>query len=334
MTAPLLLSRNEIDDVRWNETVKNSEQHIIYAYSWYLDVVCEQWMALVWPAAEDYQVIMPLPVKKKWFIEVIQQPLFCQYLGIFSSRDLSKSVVEEFLKSLDRNFRYISTYNFNPSNTANLRPLIRRFNTFRLSENTTFLLSLRSCYENLSAGYSLDRKTNLKRSFKENWSFEKSQDFKPLVEMFQQNHESKIAGGVRKSTYEILSQLLEQISENQSLEIWYAIKDDLLHSGVLIVKSENKAIYLFNAADKIGRKGNARTIMLDKFFQENADSSILFDFESPDVESIASFYRSFGATAANYFGIKKNDLFFPFKQIQNRRLKKMLNTRPTLSEDF
>lgn len=334
MTAPLLLSRNEIDDVLWNELVKNSKQQIIYAYSWYLDVVCDDWKALVWPSANDYQIVMPLPVKRKWLIEVIEQPLFCQYLGIFSLQDLSAVETEIFLKSLAEKFSYISFYQFNPLNTAILRLASPNFSTFRITENTTLGLSLSVPYEEIFSKYSPDKKLNLKRSFSKKWVIKKSEDIIPLIEIFKRNHESKIKGGVRKNAYDILSNLLIQIDKHESATLFYALRNGMIHAGVLIVKSADKAIYLFNSADETGRRGNARTFLLDKFFQDNSGLPILFDFESPEVQSIAQFYQGFGATPLRYLGIRKNTLPFPFRQIQNRRLKVLINTRQAPFEGF
>ncbi|MCF2447497.1 GNAT family N-acetyltransferase [Dyadobacter sp. CY345] len=334
MTAPLLLSRNEIDDVLWNELVKNSQQQIIYAYSWYLDVVCDHWQAFVWPSVEDYQVIMPLPFKRKWLIEVIEQPLFCQYLGIFSLHDLSATVTEKFLKSLANKFSYISSYHFNPLNTAILRLALPNFSAFRIRENTTFWLSLSVSYEDIFAEYSPDRKLNLKRSFAEKWSIKKSEDINPLIELFQRNHESKIQGGVRKSAYKLLSDLLIQINKHESATLFYALRNGSIHAGVLIIKSGDKAIYLFNAADEAGRRGNARTFLLDNFFQYNSGSPIFLDFESPEVRSIAKFYQGFGAKPMRFLEIGKNTLPSPLRQIQNWRIKKLVSTRQAPFEDF
>ena len=334
MTAPLLLSRDEINDIRWNELIDKSRQQIIYGYSWYLDVVSDNWKALIWPSVEDYKVVMPLPVRRKWMVEVVEQPLFCQYLGIFSLDYLSEILTNEFLKALAQNFVYISSYHFNPTNTEILRYSISNSPVFHFTENTTFWLPLSFSYENIFMGYSADRRLNIKRSLLQKWSVRNSRDITPLIELFRRNHESKIGGGVREGAYEILRKLLEEILKFQSAELLYALKEDVIHAGVLIVKSECTAVYLFNASDEVGRKGNARTFLLDEFFKNNSELPLTFDFESPEVTSIAKFYQSFGARPTHYLAIKKNSLPFPFRQIQNWRLNRLLNTTQVPSEDF
>lgn len=80
---PILLSREQIDAQIWDNHIHNSRQGVIYALSWYLDIVCEQWEALVWPSVSDISIAMPLPVRRKFGRPVFVPAMFCEYLGIF-----------------------------------------------------------------------------------------------------------------------------------------------------------------------------------------------------------------------------------------------------------
>jgi len=77
---------------------------------------------------------------------------------------------------------------------------------------------------------------------------------------------------------------------------------------MLLATSNGRAIYLFNAASETGRRGNARTVLLDQYIQAHAGQPIVFDFESPEKPSIAAFYRSFGAREESYFSLRWNRL--------------------------
>ncbi len=35
------LSREELDDVKYNNCIAESKQALLYGYTWYLDIVCE-----------------------------------------------------------------------------------------------------------------------------------------------------------------------------------------------------------------------------------------------------------------------------------------------------
>jgi hypothetical protein len=62
--------------------IARSFNGIVYAYSWYLDIVSPGWDALV---KDDYKSVMPLTWRKKYGIKYLYQPFFTQQLGVFSS---------------------------------------------------------------------------------------------------------------------------------------------------------------------------------------------------------------------------------------------------------
>jgi hypothetical protein len=326
MTPPILLSRAAIDDQRWNRIIDQSGQSVVYGYSWYLDEVCNDWKALVWPSAEDYQIIMPLPVRRKWSIEVIQQPLFCQYLGLFSVLEISEFNLILFLEKVSSSYPYISSYHFHPDLSAILNRVLRQFPKFEIKQNHTYCLSLEDPLSTIRSNYSSDRKMNLKRSEREKWIVEQSNNIIPLITLFKKYHASKIPGGVADVSYSILTALFKNLNLHKAAELFYILKEGKIHAGALFAKTGGKVLYLFNAADETGRAGNARTFLLDYYFQLNTGKPFIFDFESPEKNSVSLFYKSFGARKMPYYSIRKNELPFPWKQIQNWRVSKALNT--------
>jgi hypothetical protein len=334
LTAPLLLSRSEIDDRRWNELIALSEQQVIYGYTAYLDLVCDQWKALVWPSVGEYRIVMPIPIKQKWGKDVVQKPLFCQYLGVFSAEPVHEIQIFQFLEKLSSHYSYISSYHFHPANSPLLKENLRSIPQFLVQENQTYWLSLEDSYSKIKDRYRTDRKVNLKRSLVLNWDLRKCDDPLPLIDLFKKHHAGKIAGGVNRSAYGLLEQLFQTLHSNHKAKLWYATHNGQIHAGAIFVRSGGRVIYLFNAADRFGREGNARTFLLDRYFQENAGKALIFDFESPEVDSIAAFYSSFGAEKVPYYVIRKNDLPFPFRQIQRWRMKSLLKTTRVPSLGF
>jgi hypothetical protein len=324
---PILISRREVDATRWDQSVQQSLQQIVYAYTWYLDLVCDNWVAVVWPSAQSYQVILPLPVRRKYGVSVIQQPLFCQYLGFFYGQTVPDALISEFFSVFTRAFPYISTYNFHPQNFT--PQLLDCAETHGLTINTlyTHQLSLTQPYESIAESYKKDRKTNLRRSRRYGWRVKASEDIIPLIDLFKQNHAQQVSGGVDPKAYELLSAVFDKCRIHAQADLWYAGLDNL-HAGILIVRTGAFAVYLFNAADAVGRKGEARSLMLDRFFAENSGGQITFDFESPAEPNIVSFYKSFNATDVPFLAISRNALPFPFRQIQN--FKKRLAALRTL----
>jgi len=324
---PVLLTRSQINDQRWNELIERSEQRIIYGFSWYLDIVCEDWNALVWPSAADLQIVMPLPVIKKWNHIVVQQPLFCQYLGLFSRTELTAEQTILFLTALSSSFSYISTYSFHPRNYKILQSELPRFAELKFEKNHTNWLSLDQSFEIIQKNYSKNGKLNLKKAEKFNWTLEKSEDILPMINLFKKYHEHKIEHGVTEKAYNLLIVLFKKLQEMKCAEVWYVSIENKIRAGALFVKDGNMGIYLFNASDEVGRKGNGRTYFIDQYLKENKENVVRFDFESPEIESISNFYKNFGGEKIPFFTIQKNELPFPLKQIQHLRKKLLLRTR-------
>ncbi|MCF2487303.1 GNAT family N-acetyltransferase [Dyadobacter sp. CY347] len=327
--TPLLLERTQICDATWNEHIRKSLQCVVYAQTFYLDIVCESWKALIWPTFERPEIVMPIPIRRKWGFTIVYQPIFCQYLGLFSLKPLSGLQLESFIRCISEEFVYISAYHFNPENSIRLSALEASFANLKFTQKHTHWLYLKADYEQLNAGYSKDRRQNLRRSKAFNWEMKKSADIDPLIKLFNENQTARIPGGVDPGAFNRLKALFKALQANQQAEVYYAFYNGQIHAGILIVTFAGRAIYLFNAADQRGRKGNARTFMLDQYFHAHNGKTLIFDFESPEVDSITNFYLSFGSTPVSFYAISRNELWFPLKQFQNWR-KRFFRTRQGL----
>ncbi|TLV02337.1 GNAT family N-acetyltransferase [Dyadobacter luticola] len=317
--VPTLITRSQICDITWNKLIEHSGQAVVYGFTFYLDLVCESWKALIWPENGDYEIVMPIPVRRKLGIELVYQPLFCQYLGIFSKLELTIEQAAAFCRTLSAHFSYISAYHFNPENFQALQKIRYELNACSFTENATYWLNLGSGYEKIFSKYAKDRWANLKKAKNANWEILKSDRIHPLIFLFVQNHARNISGGVDPSAYNRLEGIFEIMKRLKSTDIWYAHRDGIIHAGILVIRYAGRAIFLFNAADEMGRKLNARTWLLDRYFSDCAGTENLFDFESPEVESISGFYQSFGSERTPYLVMSKNRLWLPFRQLQNLR---------------
>ena len=56
------LKNNEIDIEKYDNCIKSSLNSRIYAFSWYLNIVADNWDVLV---LNDYEAVMPLPFLKR-----------------------------------------------------------------------------------------------------------------------------------------------------------------------------------------------------------------------------------------------------------------------------
>ncbi|GAB2776392.1 hypothetical protein GCM10027275_19470 [Rhabdobacter roseus] len=323
MPSPVLLSRSQIDDARWDRAIALSAQRVVYGYAWYLDVVAPDWMALAWPSADDYQVVMPLPLRRKWGLRVVQQPFFCQYLGPFSQVPLTPEMLSAFLAALGRSFSYISSYAFHPAHTPLLHQHRSQLPNYSFRLHHTYWLNLKETYLDLKQKYyHEDRRKNLKRAQKYTWERVEDTTVEPLIGWFRTYHAPGVAGGVSEAAYGTLRQLYGVLQKKNCVRVSYARRAGTYHGGIMVVEEGNQSTYLFNAADATGRQGNARTYLLDRYFEEKAATKRFFDFESPDIDSIAQFYRSFGAEQVPFYSLRRNALPFPLRVLQEWRVRR------------
>lgn len=97
------LEHNEINKAKWDETISVSFNGNIYGFSWYLDIVCSGWSALV---ENDYDRVMPLPVCKKLGMCIVYTPELIENLGVFSATKLNEKIVLAFVKAIPSKFGY------------------------------------------------------------------------------------------------------------------------------------------------------------------------------------------------------------------------------------
>ena len=75
------IKRKDLEVEKYDACIENSLQSRVYAFSWYLDIVADNWDVLV---LDDYKAVMPIPWKKKYFIRYVHPPLWLLELGVFS----------------------------------------------------------------------------------------------------------------------------------------------------------------------------------------------------------------------------------------------------------
>lgn len=298
------LSRSLVNDTAWDACVAASPNRIVYGYSWYLDEVTRapgwKWAGLV-VVGEGMacQAVMPVPLRRKWGRWVVHQPLFCQFLAIYS-REANPDPTP-FFRAMQQRFRYGSLLHcLQTPDHASLRLQTRPLHTH--------ILDLSPGYAHIARQYSRDRALNLRRAAAANWQVISSSDPEPLIQLFRQYHAAGIQNGVAPWAYTLLRDLVTDLQKRGLATLRYALKDDQIQAGALFVAEGNRIIYLFNAASKKGRRGNARTLLIDQVIRENAGRNLIFDFESPEKASVVHFYESFGAVAQPFREVKYNRL--------------------------
>lgn len=303
----------DIDIEKWDKCISKSLNSAIYAHSWYLNVVADDWDALI---EDDYDSVMPLVFKKKFGILYIYPPFFTQQLGVFSKNIITSQKLEDFINSIPKHFKYIEMH----LNNENIFKIER---SYLLIKNKNFILNLNTDYNSLSANYSENLKRNLKKA--EKFNLKVVENVKPddIINLFRKNkgRELKHLG---RGDYKRLNRLFYDLI-NLGLVKTYGIysPENNLIAGAIFFFYRYSSIFIFSAIDQDARKLFAMPKIIDNFIRKLSDNQLFLDFEGSNDYNLARFYKSFGAKEVNYYTIIINRLpmltkiaFLLFKKIK------------------
>ena len=300
------LKHNKIDKKAWDNCIDKSFNGLIYAYSWYLDLVHDDWDALV---ENDYERVMPLTGGKKFGVSYLYQPYFTQQLGIFSRGLLSPDIVMSFIDHIPSKYKYyeinLNSFNWVDNKNLNLIP------------NKNHLLDLIKTHEKIKAGYSGQTKRNLKKSGKFKLTLMKNVKPEAIINLFRENR-GKELDKWNDRHYTILRRLMyEAFHKGKGNAYGVFTETNEMCAGAFFMKNNNRLVFLFSGSNAKARETSAMTFMLDAVIEEHSPSRMVLDFEGSNDENLARFYKGFGAKEITYPGLVVNKMGFPLRQLFN-----------------
>jgi hypothetical protein len=291
------LTNSEIDKKKWDECVTESFNGMIFATSWYLDIVAENWEALI---ENDYERIFPLIRGKKWKINYLYQPDFTQQLGVISKSILTENVVSMFLEAIPGNIKF-AEINLNTFNKV-------RSGNYKLYHLQSFEIDLINSYENLNRNYSANLKRNLKKAQQSGLSVSKNIKPDEVINLFRLS-----CGKKNKTLREDRYQKLKRLSYTgiyKGLMLTYGVysnRNELI-AGAILARSKNKLIFLFPGLTKEGKKSHAIAFLIDSLIHEHSLNHITLEMEGSNNFYPTDFYQSFGTLGCTYPHIVINRL--------------------------
>ena len=294
------LKRTEIDDVRWNECINRAENGLIYGLSFYLDALCTNWDGLI---LNDYEVVMPLPWRKKFGISYVYQPAFTAQLGVFGC-GIDKKILTAFVQAIPSCFRYIDC----PLNFKNV------FSSSLTTERTNYVLSLLPSYLDITGGYHQNIKRNIRRATNNQLQLKKNIAVENVIKISRaQIAKWKLPESDLRHFQNLYSGLYEK-KMAKSYGVLSA-QNELLSAAVFFFHNK-RVYYILVGNDVKSKKLGASHFLIDSFIKEHAESDLTIDFEGSDIPTLALFYAGFGAHKENYAHLKLNRLPWPLKWIK------------------
>ncbi|SET30060.1 GNAT family N-acetyltransferase [Hymenobacter actinosclerus] len=310
-----------LDRAQWDALITTAPNGLIYALSWYLDIVSPGWAALVKHDARGrYVAALPLPVQRRFGFRYLKQPLFAQQLGLFSLVESTPADWAEISQLLQREFRFITRYSFNTDNPA-LSGAATAWTGFETTTFHTYYLSLNLPHNQLVAAYKPNRRWRLNQARRRQLSLEPGHDIDQLLRIFDENTAPNIYGIIGEEyEYRLLRALYAEAQQQEMAQLWQArTAADEVVAMIMLFEFNGRLTYIFNASTEAGKAAGAISLLLDEVFRQYATRPICFDFEAPEVASIAHFYGSFGSTETPFLSITLNRLPWPLRQLKAAR---------------
>lgn len=293
----LYVKYDQIDDRKWDDCIRRSVNARIYAYSWYLNIVCDRWDALI---EGDYERVFPLPYRVKAGVKYAFMPPFTQQLGLFSGLHLNPSLVKDFLSRIPVEFQLVDL-NLNTLNRLESKDFVRQ-------QNRNFELDLISDYEKLSSKYSSNVRRNISRA--EKADLQRVDNISPseVIGLFRANRGRSI-DTLKDSDYRILERLMHSLLHQRKLQIIGATAGpNQLMAAIVVAEEQQRSILLFSATERRDDNHGALAWLIDHYIHSKSGLQRVLDFEGSNDPGLARFYGGFGAAETNYLSIHINRL--------------------------
>ncbi len=294
-----IIEHDQIDKERWDACINSSVEASICAGSWYLDIACPGWKAMI---ADDYSSVFPLCQKKKFGISYLFQPPFIQQLGLFNARLEAKHSLEDFLNLIIEHYRF-AEIQLNYRNTRMEIPPV-----FSKYEKISHLLDLNSPYAELEKKFSENTRRNIRRFQRSGMKIISGVDPDSVISLFRENKGAEL-GKNNNEEYTILRAIGDEAGRRKLLICDGVVNhDNILIAGAMFLKSHNGYILLFTGLGPEGREAGAMSALLANFIREHCAVKGSLDFEGSMDPGVARFYKSFGSHEIVYLQIRLNRL--------------------------
>ena len=296
------LTHNQIDTQRWDECIAQSPDGLVYAWSWYLDVVHPDWEALV---EDDYEAVMPLTGGKKYGINYLFQPFFTQKFGVFGEKEVTEDKIEQFLNAIPEKFKFAE---FRINKSYKSHETYRSYTTYQIESHRNIELSLSPNYSILASNYNSNTKRNLAKAQKQGLSIVENAEPSAIIELFRKNRGKDIKHW-GDNEYERLLNLVETAKNHEKcLVLGVQNTDNQPIAGAFFMISHKKIVFLFSGADEANKENHGLTFLLDHVIEKYSGTNNILDFEGSDNDGLARFYKGFGGEEKKYQEFKFNKL--------------------------
>jgi len=290
------ITRSALNTEAYDACIQHAINSNIYAHSWYLDFMADHWDALV---LGNYDAVMPLPWRRKYGIRYSYMPAYTAALGIFSSKPISPTIMQAFLRELCQRIRFFEL-SFNSGSCFPVPGI-------RFQARVNHVLDLNRPYAEIEKGYRGNIRRNIKKAYGLGCTVTTDIPITEVTALAMDQLQSKTNLRERDfRNFESLYRFLRERNEAMTYAILGADKQVI--ASCAFVYSNNRAYYILVGNHPNGRTLGASHALIDAFIQDHAGQPLILDFEGSDIRNLAFFYSSFGASVEHYCSAAYNAL--------------------------
>ena len=290
------LSHLQIDKVKWDNCILNAANGLIYAQSYYLNNIAPNWDALV---LNDYEAVMPLTWRKKFYIKYLYQPPFTQQLGIFFKQQPPIETLNLFTVALQKHFKFAEIY-VNYCNATAFYGIC--------TARTNYVLNIDMPYATIYNSYDADFTKSLRRIAKFNFHYKQSQNIAEVIILYRELYGQRVLH-LGEKEYSSFTALCTALQQRQQLCIRQVLDDEGTLLALSLLFIDDKRIYnIISCITGGGRRLEANYFLYDNIVKEFCNKGLVLDLEGSEIKGVASFYLKMNPQNEPYGFLKYNHL--------------------------
>lgn len=276
----------------YDKCINNSPNGLIYALSWYLNIICPDWEIL---ATEDQSTVMPLPVSKSLGRKVLRQPEFAWQLGIFSTKIQSPEVIQHFIDSIPDSYRIrrlcLSKYNI-------VQPGMARF-------QNAAELDLISPYKTIRSRYGPSLRKRLQLAEERSLSYLSNVSVHDML-MFAYKLDRFHRHRLKPRDISTMRLIISNSIRFRAGQIWaaYDVHNNLCATVVFLTFRGRTSIF-HAAASSEGLSSGGIEFIIDRYIEGNAGKNLVLCVDNPSESKLMEILKCSGSGISNFPCIKR-----------------------------
>lgn len=283
-----LLASQHIDKRKWDQMVASDEQLDFFSLSWVQEILHPDWEML---CDDDGNYILNIPKSSKFGFSYRLQPFFIRSLHMTSNCQVDLTEIAQFLSS---SASYVQL-----NVDSDDQNVFQSFGKYQM-------LDLSNSVEEIKSNYTTNAKRILKKIPAE-FILGESTDVSEFITFFRKQKGEELRG-FTSEVWRRLTILLEETQLRDMLRIRTIHLNGLLIASGAFISYKGTSYFLKGTATPEGKKLGAMYAMIDQEISSIQETHHTLDFVGSNNESIAQFYRKFGAVDKQYSILKQNNL--------------------------